>query len=1535
MMQQQRFRFLRHVFIFLALLFVTTELFAQTDFFWEDPASISPGTGTFLVSSSNNNVSVVAWQETEISGTNRDGISTGQIRVSAAVKKGQGDWAVKRFIGGPYQFSGPEPSILSAVVDRQGRIIIAAAAAADYIEILKSDDGENFSAHRIRGGSGSTLAPKIFARADGGYLLFTTHGTGDILSLYFSRSNDGIVWEEFVPFVRNVNMSLNFLPEHVVFNGMDYVVFQSFAGDENFTFQLYLTSSRDGGITWTTPIRVTSFYDPYMNTTTDPGRFDNQRPQISVQQGRLFLVWERRYTTTNPSVYGVYLNADGIIQGNPQRLSQAGIYCNNPIAFEYRGQTTVVWFDNRYGQNQVFLAQYTGVDWQNQNISGVEGSASFVRPVLNDGNLYLFWQSYQNNRNRIFALWPDRTVNSPSLVSSNFQIGRAVSGDRVRISWQRPYDSSGITGYSTLWSSSPNAVPERNINLYAGVSNQVEENAAHDGSWYFSVIARDFAGNWSSPARIEFIRDTTPPPSSVIVLPELDEESYLTSNTFTIRWNPPAADDVAGYTWNLEYQGTSDSYTETTIEDFYLAMETESDAEPSVSPRIMGSGTEASYTNRDNGVWRFSVSAIDEAGNIGSTSYSYFRTNKYIPYTYVTYVNSQQDEQGFINLDIIGRGFSEGGDVSRVFLDLDGELPYDREFFLNRGDFAVLSDRSISGIRIDDLDQGVYRLGVEHPLRGQILTAPIVSVDEMGTVKFGDFSEEWLPSWAIRPLRKFVIDTALLIAAGIMLFAFVGLIVSARGIGNVVSEAAVIRLEAAALITGDLMPSEKKKSMKKIKRRGMGLRLKLASFTIILVTLVVAIVSIPLYLSMTRTQEETLLTGLWDRSKVLLEGLASSARVYVPAQNLLELGFLPAQTSAIPEAEYVTITGFGSGSNINNDFVWASNDPGILSKINTDTVQYGVSRLSDNLSPQLAEMSGELNSQAIMQVGTITESITTLSEEYRSLALRTGADVENRISEIQTSLRVLENQVTERLNVIGSEIGSEPAFSRERLSYNTSRNYLFYKPVMYRQGTEDVYFRGLIRLEVSIDSIAEQIAQRQRDLISVILLVAFSAIGIGILGALVMSAFIIRPLKSLVAHVEIIRDTEDKATLDGLDVNIKTQDEIAVLGKTINDMTHGLVRAAQASQDLTIGKEVQKKFIPLEIDKEGNKLSFGAKDAKYANFFGYYEGAKGVSGDYFDYEDLDGRYYAVIKCDVAGKGIPAALIMIQVATMFLNYFKNWKPTAKGMQIQEVVYQINDFIETLAFKGRFAAFTLCLFDSETGLVRFCNAGDNIVHMYDASEQKVVSVTLPETPATGVLPNFMVESKGGYTVQTLTIDKGDILFLYTDGIEEAKRKFRNAEFKEILCEEGGAPVDTPHATHSVGQGDEEMGPERVEGIINAVMNKEVYSLYKYHNPEGEQTLQFDFTSCEGTEEECIMAMVSVEKMFRAYKPINAAEDHRVLVDKKVDLFLKEHFRQYRTYCSFTKDAPGNENYIYYTHLKEDDQYDDLTILGIKRK
>ena len=736
----------------------------------------------------------------------------------------------------------------------------------------------------------------------------------------------------------------------------------------------------------------------------------------------------------------------------------------------------------------------------------------------------------------------------------------------------------------------------------------------------------------------------------------------------------------------------------------------------------------------------------------------------------------------------------------------------------------------------------------------------------------------------------FTADYINIAIVAILAFCILGLFMLLRGIIAAIAETAAVRRNTAALMTGVFVAQENIKHITRIKRRGLGLRVKLMIYTEALILLVVIIVSVPFYRMTFEIQRETLLKSLWERSTVLLDGLAANTVRYLSQGNTQDLAALPALMHTIEEALYVTITEYNPDSSVYDEFVWASNDPGILQKIDTLEFQPGVSRLSDPLSPRLLALSVELNAQAQRRVGLGPE--------------------------------------------ISAGILSEPPDFLMDFKITADRQYTFFMPVLYHYGSEDDFFRGIVRLEVSIYPILNDLDAERRNIFIAIVMYCLAAMLIGFLGSLLLSGLHIRPINQLVKHVEIIRDTHNKARLDGKNIIIKSNDELGLLGDTINEMTHGLVRAALADSDLSIGKEIQKKFLPLELDSEGKKLSYGLEDTKYLSFFGYYEGAKGVSGDYFDYQDLDGRYYAIIKCDVAGKGIPAAFIMIQVATMFINYFKYWVPTEQGLRIDELTYEINGFIETLGFQGRFAAFTLCLYDSHTGLIRFCNAGDNIVRIFDASEGKVKTIVLPQTPAAGVLPNSEIESRGGYKVQNITLDHGDILLLYTDGIEESKRKFRNESFQEIVYTEG--PHDTFHRDHFLRQEDEEMGCARVLDIVNAAMNKEIYTLHKSHNPEGEdKDLQFDFRSSQGTVEEVIMAMISVEKMFRCYKDPKATEDDQVLVDKKVDVFLKKHLIQYLIYGFFSQEIPGNEGHIYYTHTKEDEQYDDLTILGLSRK
>jgi len=784
----------------------------------------------------------------------------------------------------------------------------------------------------------------------------------------------------------------------------------------------------------------------------------------------------------------------------------------------------------------------------------------------------------------------------------------------------------------------------------------------------------------------------------------------------------------------------------------------------------------------------------------------------------------------------------------------------------------------------------------------------------------------------------FSVEIGNLILGSVIILCGLGLFAAARGIITIVKESASIRLDAAALVTGDLMPLEKKKRISRINKRVSGLRLKLVSFTIALVLAVDMIASAPLYIIMTRSQRQTLIKGLLDRSTVLLDGLAANAKVFLYQGNIEGMSLLPAQMVSVPEALSVTITGYNPDTLIFGDQIWATNDPNIKQKIDGGAFHPGFSRIVDIISPRLNSLVPELNSQAREKIGETPKNIISLRQEASILAENPEAgnnsDIFLRLEEIQTTIQILESRMSEALSRITADIKSEPEYSLENFIVSPNHRYLFYKPIMYGYESEDEFFWGVVRLEVSINPILNEINAQQKFLMRINLLAALAAQTIGAVGAFILSALIIRPVRQLVKYVEIIRDTGDKTRLSGVDIKIKTHDELASLGETINEMTHGLVDAALAASDLSIGKEIQKKFLPLEIDKDGNKLSSGFEETVYLNIFGYYEGAKGVSGDYFDYHDLDGRFYAIIKCDVAGKGIPAAFIMIQVATMFLNYCKQWKATDKGMHIEEVVYEINEFIENLSFKGRFAAFTFCLYDSFTGSARFCNAGDNIIHIYDASEKRVKNLFLPETPAVGVLPNPEVESKGGYSVQTIKLDHGDILLLCTDGIEESKRKFRNAEFEEIVCANG--PDDSIHENHVAGQAVEELGFSRVQDIINSVMNQRIYTLHKWHNGEGDdKDLKFDFSSSKGSVEDVIMALISVEKMFRCYYNPNAAGEKHILVDRIVDAFLKKYFLQYREYCSFTEGSLGNPAYMYYLNVMEDEQSDDLTILGLKRK
>ena len=1518
---------------FLNLLIFIAGSLAAKEFYWETPSPLSNKNGQFLKSASNKNISASVWEEVV-----RSSDSSGLIYISAGVYVNK-KWAINERIIPPIPYTADIPSIVSIAVGNDDSILIALVKDRNTISILKSTDyGKTYTVKDITPDISDLLSPQVSVSSDGKYLIFLSHGLNQKFSIFSSSSIDGLNWSPFseLDFVKSTDRI--FLPSHTAALDKDVIVFQALDTTANRqTYQLFSSFSSDGGISWSKPVKI-----------TDNSNYNNQRPDITYikEEDSIFLVWEQSpYRREKSSTAFAVLNNKGLPSSSTETLPSQNGSVFSPKVMSYNHKPLVAWSEYFEGKSSVFIARKSDSGWVTDLVRSINGMIFFVNPFFAYENLHIVWQEGAAAA-KIIHVEPDYEVGKAQLQPMNFDSKTSEGKQKITIKIKFPADSSGIAGYSYEWSK--DAPPEfiepviKKLKTDSVLVYEPEE----DGLWYLGVRVCDYAGNWSDIVTISYERDIVPPSSPVFDILDLDAEGFLKSNTFNISWKAPEFDidgkyesAITGYVWSLSYIGSIEKFKSylknlSFIDDEGIQNLLTDNLKAKINTSALNTTEpKREFINYENGLYALSVSAVDSFGNVGIPAVKYFALNKYIPYTYVADINAEQSIDGSISISIIGKGFSAEGKINQIYIDKDGLAPYD--LTIESDSFSILTDQLISGIKLDYLDPGKYYIGLMHSKRGLYFAKNTISFDDIGNIKLGDYGKSYTYNWLLSAADYDVSDYILIIF--LLLFIVFIIIFSIFGLIHSAKEAIKIKNEVTVLLSGGAMTFVKEKKLSALKVRGMGLRLKFILFTTTLVISVILTLALPLGFRFSETQERLLAEGLASNTQVLLESLTSGAKAYLPSKNVLELSLLTTQVSALKEANFATIT----GSHIDNEklsynFVWASNDNDIESKIDTPRLIVGESELSlPDLEPVYQNLD-KIGQEARENVGELAEEIQSLTNSAMVLALSMDKKSVEKRNEIQAAISQMGEKLNAELNRLSIKgAGSYPEFNSKKLSRDVT-NYLFYKPVLYRQtGDKSNFIHGMVYVQVSTKGLIEQIDEAAAELYKIILLISLAALTAGIAGAYILSSIITAPIKKLVRHVAMISVTEDKGLLAGKDVKLKTKDEIGVLGTTINEMTNGLVEAAATSKDLTMGKEIQKMFLPLDLDETGRKLTSGKTIDDNVEFFGYYEGARGVSGDYFDYIKLDDRYYAIIKCDVAGKGVPAALIMVEVATLFLDYFRDWSYKKQGLKIDQVVSRINDLLESRGFKGRFAAFTLCIMDSISGNVHFCNAGDNIINIYDAASKKMKEVVLTEVSAAGVFPTFMIDMKGGFKVETVKLNSGDVLFLYTDGIEEAKRLFRNSKLEPVLCEEPGLEKDAEHETHTVGQDGEELGKPRVCEIIESIFSRSSFSLKKWHNPIENEQFDFDFTNLEGTIEDAVIGLVSVEKIFRMYQDPKATDRDMVQVDKKIDLFLNKHFRQYQTYCGNRVPNTSYNEYLYYTNVREDQQYDDLTILGIKKK
>ncbi|MCG8569185.1 MAG: SpoIIE family protein phosphatase [Spirochaetes bacterium] len=709
-----------------------------------------------------------------------------------------------------------------------------------------------------------------------------------------------------------------------------------------------------------------------------------------------------------------------------------------------------------------------------------------------------------------------------------------------------------------------------------------------------------------------------------------------------------------------------------------------------------------SLSELDNGILVVGVSGYDEAGNQSAISWQTYLLNDYIPRTYISYISPQTLPNGEQMFAILGRGFSVDGSVNTIYIDRDQKAPYD--YVLNGNYFQVAHDRRINPLKSVEIEEGRYYIGVNHPVRGKAFYPNLLAFEQKWL--FLDSGGMERPFYQISFItneldatRVFIIIMAIIwiFILIILFFSAIRIGINKRRINYLLKELNQIRFQMS-----HLEYNIKKEVTMKIK---MSLTFKYTITILLLVMMIVTSTSFTLGFIMLNNSKTNIANEIKERISII----TSNFQTTINDVTTLEKGY----------TEYVDQTD-------------------IVAKL--PNMAYALIHFNEDDSYIFSN--GE------------EEEVLFQNTDF---GLLTNEEKENILRDLVFTDQFKNDISPFKDEIIKNEFLIYPEFDTD----NLKDYYLFVAP-FYNELAEDSY-AGEVVIAYSFVKTIEQLNQDAMNLIKITSLITLIAIAISALGAIILATSTIRPIKKMYSHVNVISETEDYEKLVGTEheaISIKSSDEIAVLASSINSMTNKLIEKAKADKQLLLGKEIQKKFIPLEPHQ-----------TDYIDIYGFYNGAKGVSGDYFDYKKLDDDHYAFIICDVAGKAVPAALIMVQISTVFHAYFSNFKVSKRTLETVSVVNQINDTVAERGFQGRFAAILVVILNVKTGKALMTNAGYTQLLVYRKKKDACEWIKLnEESGAAGVFPTFMLPFP--YKQEHMLVDKGDNIFLFTDGIEESR-------------------------------------------------------------------------------------------------------------------------------------------------------------------
>lgn len=288
----------------------------------------------------------------------------------------------------------------------------------------------------------------------------------------------------------------------------------------------------------------------------------------------------------------------------------------------------------------------------------------------------------------------------------------------------------------------------------------------------------------------------------------------------------------------------------------------------------------------------------------------------------------------------------------------------------------------------------------------------------------------------------------------------------------------------------------------------------------------------------------------------------------------------------------------------------------------------------------------------------------------------------------------------------------------------------------------------------------------ESELLSNVNRMSLTMIAMGLVGILLLTAAVAWIATSITRPLRLLAQATHVMAAGNFDhelPDIRSRNEVGVLARDFDAMRASLKEYIANLTETTAAKERIQSELNVATDIQASLLPrmFPAfPERSEFDIFASMDAAKEVGGDFYDFFFIDDRNLCFLVADVADKGVPAALYMMVAKTLLKS---------EGQRLGEpdqMLASVNNILAADNERCMFASVFCAILDVDTGEVRFSNAGHNPPLLVDADGVRYLKVKA------GFMLGPMPDT--AYETERLTLAAGSTLFLYTDGVTEARNR-----------------------------------------------------------------------------------------------------------------------------------------------------------------